>query len=218
MFGSNPPPLITIGTPLILKARAPLGSIAFDPTRDEVTVLMPKVSVVALYWVAPCATVTPRVYSGCAPSWYGHQTCGLAMVREGKLAGVNDTVWVVLAGTVTAWLTVIGVPVPGGVMVAVTVADWAVAVLLVTSVLTVSAALDKSAASAWLTCELLTARAPSTWSWTGNWMPVLLSGGIWVQSTLSRVNMEVGSFGLTSIASEFVPATSRFVRLTVNRV
>ena len=36
-------------------------------------------------------------------------------------------------------------------------------------------------------------------------MPVLLSGGIWVQSTLSRVNMLVGSFGLTSIASEFVP-------------
>src|SRR5215469_11538748 len=49
-------------------------------------------------------------------------------------------------------------------------------------------------------------------------MPVLLSGGIWVQSTLSRVNMLVGSFGLTSIASEFVPATSRFVRLKVNRV
>ncbi len=48
-------------------------------------------------------------------------------------------------------------------------------------------------------------------------MPVLLSGGIWVQSTLSRVNMVVGSFGLTSIASEFVPAT-RLVRLKVNRV
>ncbi len=49
-------------------------------------------------------------------------------------------------------------------------------------------------------------------------MPVLLSGGICVQSTLSRVNMLVGSFGLTSIATEFVPATTRFARLTVNRV
>ena len=87
-----------------------------------------------------------------------------------------------------------------------------------TSVLTVSAALDRSAASVWLTCELPTASAPSTWSWTGNWMPVLLSGGIWVQSTLSRVNMLVGSFGLTSIASEFVPARVRFVMLKVKRV
>ena len=123
---------------------------------------MPKVSLVELYWVAPCATETPRVYSGCAPSWYGHQTCGLVMVSAGKLAGVNDTVWVVLAGTVTFWLTVIGVPLPGGVMVAVTVAVCAVVVLLVTSVLTVSAALDRSAASFWLTCELPTASAPST--------------------------------------------------------
>jgi hypothetical protein len=30
--------------------------------------------------------------------------------------------------------------------------------------------------------------------------------------------MLVGSFGLTSIASEFVPGTIRFVRLKVNRV
>src|SRR5262249_33587520 len=48
-------------------------------------------------------------------------------------------------------------------------------------------------------------------------MPVLLSGGICVQSTLSSVNMLVGSFGLTSIASEFVPATIRFVRLKLSR-
>ena len=50
-----------MGTPLILKARAPFGSIAFDPARDEATVLMPKVSLVELNWVLPCATVTPRV-------------------------------------------------------------------------------------------------------------------------------------------------------------
>ncbi len=87
-----------------------------------------------------------------------------------------------------------------------------------TSVLTVSAALDRPAASVWLTCELPTARAPSTWSWTGNWMPVLLSGGIWVQSTLSRVNMLVGSFGLTSIARELVPERARLVMLKVNLV
>jgi len=39
---------MTIGTPLILKALAPDGSIALEPTRDEVTVLMPNVSVVVL--------------------------------------------------------------------------------------------------------------------------------------------------------------------------
>jgi hypothetical protein len=86
------------------------------------------------------------------------------IASDGKLPGVNDTVWVVLAGTVTFWLTVIGVPLFGGVMVAVTVTACGLAVLLVTSVLTVSAALDRSAASLWLTCELPTASAPSTWS------------------------------------------------------
>ncbi len=49
-------------------------------------------------------------------------------------------------------------------------------------------------------------------------MPVLLSGGIWVQSTLSVVNIDVGSLGLTSIASEFVPGTARFEILKVNLV
>src|SRR5262249_10046650 len=121
-------------------------------------------------------------------------------------------------GTVTFWLRVIGVPPFGGVIVAVTVAAWAAAVLLVTSVLTVSAALDKSAASAWLTCELPTDNAPSTCSWTGNWMPVLLSGGIWVQSTLSRVNKVVGSFGLTSMATELTPDRSRPVTGKLKRV
>jgi hypothetical protein len=113
---------------LILKARVPLGSIALDPVRYEVTVLMPKVSLVELNWVLPCAAVTPSVYSGCAPIWYGHQTCGLLIVSDGKLAGGNETVWVVLAGTVTFWLTVIAVPPFGGVTVAVTVAPWDAAV------------------------------------------------------------------------------------------
>src|SRR6266496_5742021 len=49
-------------------------------------------------------------------------------------------------------------------------------------------------------------------------MPVLLSGGILVQSTLTVVNMDVGSLGLTSIASEFVPDTIRFEMLKVNFV
>src|SRR5215469_15043018 len=103
-------------------------------------------------------------------------------------------------------------------MVAVTVAACDEVVLLVTSVLTVSAALDKSAASAWFTCELPADKAPSTCNWTGNWMPVLLSGGIWVQSTLSRVNSDVGSFGLTSMATELTPDTSRLVRGKLKRV
>ena len=50
------------------------------------------------------------------------------MLSAGKLPGVNWTVCVVLAGTVTFWVTTIGVPLFGGVMVAVTVAAWAVAV------------------------------------------------------------------------------------------
>src|SRR6516165_970174 len=49
-------------------------------------------------------------------------------------------------------------------------------------------------------------------------MPVLLSGGIWVQSTLSSVYKLVGSFGLISIASEFVPDRTRPVMLKANRV
>ena len=39
-------------------------------------------------------------------------------------------------------------------------------------------------------------------------MPVLLSGGIWFQSTSSNVNMRFGLFGCISMASEFRPARS----------
>jgi hypothetical protein len=49
-------------------------------------------------------------------------------------------------------------------------------------------------------------------------MPVLLSGGIWVQSTLSTVNMDDGSFGLTSMATELVPVTRRLDTSNVNLV
>src|SRR5262249_52770078 len=116
------------------------------------------------------------------------------------------------------WLTVIGVPVPGGVTVAVTVPVCGEDVLLVTSVLTVSAELLRLAALVSTTCALPSDRAPSTASWTGDWMPVVLSGGICGQPALSGVNILVGSVGLASIASEFGPATIRFVRLKVNRV
>ena len=34
------------------------------------------------------------------------------MVRAGNADGVKVTVWVVLAGTVTDWLTLTGVPLP----------------------------------------------------------------------------------------------------------
>src|SRR5262249_932866 len=162
-------------------ARAPLGSMALDPIRYEVTVLMPKGSVVELSAMAPWATETPRGESGCAPSWYGPHTCwlGVAWLR-------NAARWSTAAGRGAAggaeagWLRGVGVPLLGGVMVVVTVPVCGVVVLLVTLVFTVSAALDRSAASAWLTWELPTESAPSVRSWTGNWMPVLLSGGIWV--------------------------------------
>jgi len=49
-------------------------------------------------------------------------------------------------------------------------------------------------------------------------MPVLLSGGIWFQSTSSTVNMVCGLFGLTSMASELVPEEARFARLNRNVV
>jgi len=49
-------------------------------------------------------------------------------------------------------------------------------------------------------------------------MPVLLSGGIWFQSTSSRVNMVSGSFGLTSMARLFVPGRISLVMLKVNLV
>ena len=88
-------------------------------------------------------------------------------------------------------------------------AGLAAVVLLVTSVLTVSAELLRSAALFWSTCALPSDSAPSTASWTGNWMPVLLSGGIWFQSTSSSVNIVFGLFGFTSMASEFVPGRTR---------
>src|SRR6266568_1517401 len=47
---------------------------------------------------------------------------------------------------------------------------------------------------------------------------VLLAGGIWFQSTSSRVNMVLGLFGLTSMASEFVPVLTSLVRLKLNLV
>ena len=53
-------------------------------------------------------------------------------MRPGKLPGVNDTAWVVFAGTVTFWVTVIGVPFPGGVIVAVTAPVCEVAAKFVT--------------------------------------------------------------------------------------
>ena len=162
MFGLQPPPRTTNGTPLIWNDLAPDGSPVLEPTSDEVTFLIPKVSDVELRVVPFWATDVCRVYSGCAPIWYGHQTCGLLIVRLGKLAGVNDTVWVVLAGTVTFWLTVIGVPLPGGVIVAVTVPVCAVVVLLVMSDFTVSAELLRLAVLFSTTCALPSESAPST--------------------------------------------------------
>src|ERR1700759_5688147 len=105
------------------------------------------------------------------------------MVRAGNAAGVKLTVLGVLAGTVTPWLTVTGAPPPGGVITAVTVPDWDEPVLLVMWLLTVSAGLLKSAASLCATRALPSLSALPVASWTGDAMPVLLSGGIWFQST-----------------------------------
>src|SRR6267154_2725343 len=101
---------MTIGMLLTLKARTPLGAMDDAPTREEVTVRMPNVSLVELSVVPFWDTDVASVYRGCAPSWYGHQICGFAMARLGNATGVNEMVWFVFAGTVTVWVTVIGDP------------------------------------------------------------------------------------------------------------
>src|SRR6266516_6289307 len=109
-------------------------------------VRMPNVSLVEVATTLFCDTDVVSVYSGCAPSWESHQSCGELIVRVGNCAGAKVTVWVLLAGTVTDWLTVMGVPPPGGVIVAVTTPVCGEAAVLVMSLLTVSAELLRLAA------------------------------------------------------------------------
>src|SRR4051794_12409654 len=123
---------MTIGTLFTRNARTPFGAIDEAPVREEVTVRMPKVSLVELSTVPFWATDVDSVYSGCAPSRYGHHSCGLVMVTVGRV-----TVWVLFAGTVTVWVTVTAVP-EGGVTVADTSPVCALADVLVTSVFGVS--------------------------------------------------------------------------------
>ncbi len=119
---------------------------------------------------------------------------------------MNETVWVVFAGTVTVCCREIGEPCPlGGVTVASTIPVCADEVSLLTLVFTVSAELLRSAALSSTTCASASPRSSETASSIGIWMPVLLSGGIWFQSTSSSVSMVFGSFGCTSRASVFVP-------------
>ena len=130
----------------------------------------------------------------------------------------NTTVFVAFAGTVTVW----SAPIPwlplGAVMTTPTSPVCGEPVWLVMSVFTVSVDRLKSAALASSTCALPSDSAPSTASWTGNWMPVLLSGGIWFQSTSSKVNMVSGLFGLTSIATAFAPGRTSPVISKANLV
>src|SRR5262249_37298303 len=142
-----------------------------------------------------------------------HQTCGREIVSP-----ENTTVFVAFAGTVT----VLPAPIPwlplGAVMTTLTSPVCGEPVWLVTSVLTVSVDRLKSAALASSTRALLSDSAPSTASWTGNWMPVLLSGGIWFQSTSSSVNIVCGLFGLTSTATAFAPGRTSPLMSKANRV
>jgi hypothetical protein len=68
-----------------------------------------------------------------------------------------------------------------------------------------------SGASSWVTYTLEIASASETCSWTGNWIPVLLSGGIWFQSTSSSVSIVFGLFGYSSSASVLTPGLIRLV-------
>src|SRR3954447_4675872 len=119
------------------------------------------------------------------------------------------------AATVTRWLTKTGCCPFGSTTSAETVPLCVVPVWFVTRPTTVSAAVDRSVASCWSTCTSVSPSAVEVCSWTGNWMPVFWSGGTCVQSTLSTVNMEVGSLGWTSRATALVPRCSSFV--TSNR-
>src|SRR4051794_25453427 len=136
-----------------------------------------------------CETAVVSVYSGWSPIEYGHHTRGWAI-----FTGANATVRRVFAGIVTRCLTTIGAP-EGGAIVAATSPVCAVAVLLVTSTFTVSDELDRSDALSCTTCALSPVSASETCRVGGNWMPVSLTGGIWPQSTWSRVYIFSGSLG-----------------------
>src|SRR5882757_1535735 len=200
---------MTKGTPLTEYWRTPSGAIGALPMSLVATVRMPNCSCVLL----PPVTLVSTVYIGWAPIWYGHQTCGCEIVCTG-----NVTVVLECAATVMLWLTVIGVPPDGGVMVAVAVPVLLVLPPLVTSAFTVSLELLRSAALLWTTCALPTDRALATSSWIGNWMPVLLSGGSWFQSTSSSVSILDGSFGYISTAREFLPDLSTPLTSKLNLV
>src|ERR1700760_4118313 len=100
------------------------------------------------------------------------------MVRAGDWPGGKGTGLVVWAGTVTFCVTVIAAPWPGGLIVAATSPRWGAPPSLLTSVFTVSADRLRLAVLCCTTRELPAASASATDSWTGNWRPVLLSGGI----------------------------------------
>jgi len=61
MFGEKPPPRMTIGTPLILKARAPDGSAELEPTSEDETLRIPNVSLVEFSTMPPRDTEVDRV-------------------------------------------------------------------------------------------------------------------------------------------------------------
>src|SRR5690349_1672074 len=105
------------GLPLIWNCRTPFGAMLEAPTRDVVIVRMPKVSLNVSGESEPCVSDALSVYSGCAPIWYGHQTCGLLIVSEAFELGVKVTVCVLLAGTVTDWDTVASGEVPLGAVI-----------------------------------------------------------------------------------------------------
>src|SRR5207237_502864 len=82
-------------------------------------------------------------------------------------------------------VTAVDGPPPGGVTVADTTPVCADAEVLVMATFTVSAELLRFAAVFCTTCALPATSGPPACNCTGNWRPVLLSGGTCVQSTLS---------------------------------
>src|SRR3954447_18362926 len=114
----------------------------------------------------------------------GHQTAGCTSFNRGVSLGANATVIVCPPGTVTHLWETIGGP-HGGSTTAVTTPCCGQELLFVTRAFAVSAAEERSGASCWTACTSSIESAPLSCNWTVNCMPVLLSGGIWVQSTLS---------------------------------
>src|SRR3569833_546158 len=207
MSGDHPPPRITSGTPLTRNLRYPCGACVLPATtgvRSEVTVRMPKSSAYRSEICPPTRTSAARWYSGCPPSWYGHQTAGWDRCSCRWSAGDRVTVRVAPAGTSAVAETSIFVP--PCVSVSRTSARWVFVVSLRRSARTVRSELLRSLALFWLTCTFRSETGPAWASCGAKRRPVVWSGACGFQSSWLSLRQVFGSFLATSSAIAFAPS------------